>query len=740
MDGKWNSAGQWTMIVAGLLVLVLTMPIAVAADNQSESDPASEVLARRGSITLRDMKLPDALFTISETWQVNLLFGQEVTGDVNGAFRNVTLREVLDSLLLANGYGYRPKGQSLIIMKLEELGDTNAMLRTDVLPLRRQQSADIVEAARMFLSPQGKLQTIPSMSSVMVRDYPENIERVRQFVGSVGEFDQQQSGGRLDPAVERPPGELPGLPIPIAENRTSVVYFSPRHTQAESLRESFETFLGGDAQVVVVAEENRIAVVAPPDGIQLARQIFHELDQPRSQVRITALIYDVNVEELERLGVNWTHNAKASLNSAGAPRHSFGGKFGPMVDPASGAFGVGGAVADAAADSASSAATLGAAQVMTLNKYFDLDAIISALDQTDGARLLADPTVTVLDREQATIRIVTEVPIQQLTQTPQGGDIGTTSFRDAGVTLEVSPQVGDDGTITMQVSPTFSVLSGFSEGQPIINTRETTTKVRIADRQTIVIGGLRQRSEVETIAGIPKLMSWKRVGKLFRSHSTTVRESELMVFLRPQIVTVDEVGTERHLAGLCTAHQALARLNWPNELPVIPSCNDPNCPYHNPRPRFSRARVRPAAATGHSIHSGQHSATSPFGPPQPIAPDGDDGPGGNSNGSPPTPIPDPFFVPQPLDPVPQDAPAGDADQSALKAGAPRTDGSVRSADRSVNHAAVRLGTPRFDAQPISHVKVTVPPPETAVAANKKSSGSLWPKWMRGLRIPFTSKK
>ena len=244
---------------------------------------------------------------------------------------------------------------------------------------------------------------------------------------------------------------------------------------------------------------------------------------------------------------NWTHNAKAGFNSIGDPQHTFGGKFGPLIDPAQNAFTIGEALQDAA-EAVSS--TTGAAGVTTLNRYFDLNAIVSALDQTDGARLLADPSVTVIDREEASIRIVTEIPIQQLTQTSEGGNIGTTSFRDAGVTLTVTPIIGDDGTITMQVAPTFSVLSGFTDGQPIIDSRRATTTVRVADGQTIVIGGLRQRSEIENITGIPKLMSRKWIGKLFRSHSTTVRESELIVFLRPEITHPQNLGTDRQADGL----------------------------------------------------------------------------------------------------------------------------------------------------------------------------------------------
>lgn len=558
-----------TLLVGGLTCMV-------RADDLPPASRAEQLLSKRGSLTLRNTSLADALFTISETWEVNLLFSEDISGNVSGVFRDVTLRELLGSVLIANGYGYRPKGQSLIVMSVEALGDTNAMLQSASVEIPNGQSADVMDAARLFLSPQGKVQAMASLNKLLVIDYPENIQQVQDFVRSLGR-------GATQPLMPANNGTVPILdptPLQNAFSETSIAYFSPRHTTATSLQEAFTSFLGPQAKVVVIPDENRIAIVDSQKGLDLARQIFAELDQPRSQVRITALIYDVNVGELEKLGVNWTHNARI-----GGANQLFDGKFGASPDPTAGAFSL---ATSAAVDAVASSTTLGAARLTTLNRYLDLSAVISALDQVDGARLLANPSVTVIDREEASIRIVTEIPIQQLTQTSEGGSIGTTSFREAGVTLTVTPQIGSDGTITMNVMPTFSVLSGFSEGQPIIDSREASTTVRIVDGQTLVIGGLRQRSEVETVSGVPKLMRWKYFGKLFREHDTTVRESELIVFLRPEITSLDTIGSEREQAGLCVAHQALAKLNWPSELPVIPSCNDPNCPYHCPRPRLTK--------------------------------------------------------------------------------------------------------------------------------------------------------
>jgi hypothetical protein len=90
----------------------------------------------------------------------------------------------------------------------------------------------------------------------------------------------------------------------------------------------------------------------------------------------------------------------------------------------------------------------------------------------------------------------------------------------------------------MEVMPEFSRLTGFTPGdnQPIIDVRSTSTVLSVTNRQVVVIGGLRQRSDIGDFKGIPYLKDVKLVGRLFRSRDTDVRESELVVFIMPEII------------------------------------------------------------------------------------------------------------------------------------------------------------------------------------------------------------
>ena len=181
--------------------------------------------------------------------------------------------------------------------------------------------------------------------------------------------------------------------------------FSPQYIKASSLYETVQSLISKDGQVAVVEDENQLVVMDNALRLELIRQTLRKLDSPRRQVRITALIYDVSLEDIERLGINWASSMKGATNAADAPSPLF------SVDSVQ--------AVPLAAD-----AVHGAMTFMTTSDLFDLTAAVNALQTANDARLLADPNVVVLDREAANIRIVTEIPYQERTQTSEGGNIG----------------------------------------------------------------------------------------------------------------------------------------------------------------------------------------------------------------------------------------------------------------------------------------------------------------------------
>ena len=150
-----------------------------------------------------------------------------------------------------------------------------------------------------------------------------------------------------------------------------------------------------------------------------------------------------------------------------------------------------------------------------------------------------------LNGQQAEIKIVEEIPYQELTETSAGGSIGTTQFRDVGVELRVIPHLTRDGLIRLHLNPKFSTRTGsvlLNTGnpnvpqQPIIATRETVTTALIQDRDTVVIGGLKKQDVSQQINKIPLLGDLPLLGGLFRFQGEKTVNSELVIFITPHII------------------------------------------------------------------------------------------------------------------------------------------------------------------------------------------------------------
>ncbi len=541
-----------------------------------------ELLGRHGSVTFRQTALSEVVFSLGQIWGVNIVAGSDVDGVVSGVFEDAPLSEVLDAVLGANGYGYKVSGRSLIILTLDKIGADDPKLRQKTLRLPASETDEValLQAAELLLSTRGRMQVMSGNHTVLVVDLEAHVKRVEEFFMDY-ETQGQRSTSDGRPSVANTTVESSMSPRSTISSGPSALYFAPQFTAAADLEPALVAVLGDSASVSVVANENRIMVWGSAEQLRLATEVIRTLDIPRPQVRISALIYDVELRRGEQLGIDWgkTLTVNGSIG---------GGSSTTATDTASGT----GTSGSSGANSATAAVATGVAITLgTLKDTLTLGSVIKALDETRGAHLLADPTITVADRNEASIKIVTKIPFQQLTQTQQGGNIGTTSFQEAGITLTVTPRISNDGTIQMKVHPEFSTLVEYINGQPLIDSREAETDVRIADRHTLVIGGLRRKQSRDAITGIPGLMRLKKVGKLFGAHDSGMSESELLVFLRPEIVSPFEIMGMRGTAAAYQGNCQLDHIPIADSRPLVPYCEDHHCVYHHPRPNVNQGSI-----------------------------------------------------------------------------------------------------------------------------------------------------
>lgn len=257
---------------------------------------------------------------------------------------------------------------------------------------------------------------------------------------------------------------------------------------------------------------NTLVTSQSPQRLDTLRRLLGQLDVPVRQVLIEARVVEANVDYERGLGVRWG----GSLGGGRLNARGLGVESPTFVDlgldrPASGiGFGL---IGDSGL----------------------LDLELSAMEKSGNGEIISQPKVLTADKETARILKGSEVPYQE------SGANGTTSitFREASLSLEVTPQIMPGGEVSMQVKvtkdePDYLNVQGTV---PPIRKNEVNARVRVGDGQTIVIGGVYSTSKSNVQDKVPFFGDVPYVGRLFRRSTIQEKKSELLVFLTPRIMS-----------------------------------------------------------------------------------------------------------------------------------------------------------------------------------------------------------
>ncbi|WP_238738794.1 type IV pilus secretin PilQ [Pseudomonas putida] len=260
---------------------------------------------------------------------------------------------------------------------------------------------------------------------------------------------------------------------------------------------------------------NTLVVYLPADRLAELRQLVAQLDVPVRQVAIEARIVEANVDYEKSLGVSW-----------GGPL------YGEKLRPGKELF------VDLGLERAGSSIGLGLLRGDVL-----LDLELSAMEKSGNGEIISQPKVVTADKETARILKGTEVPYQE---TSQSGATSV-SFREASLSLEVTPQITPDNKVIMTVRVTKDEPDYVNalNNVPPIRKNEVNAKVRVADGETIVIGGVYSTSQNNVVDKVPFFGDLPYVGRLFRRDALQEKKSELLVFLTPRIMSDQAIAVSR---------------------------------------------------------------------------------------------------------------------------------------------------------------------------------------------------
>lgn len=161
-----------------------------------------------------------------------------------------------------------------------------------------------------------------------------------------------------------------------------------------------------------------------------------------------------------------------------------------------------------------------------------LDVEISALASEGHAEVIARPTLITTDKQPATIQSGVEIPYQEASSS----GATSTSFKEAVLSLAVTPRITPDQRIIMDLAVHQDSVGQLYNGVPSIDTTSVTTRVLVEDGTTIVLGGMFRTNRNLEIARTPVLGDVPVLGRLFRRTLTRDDKQELLIFITPRIV------------------------------------------------------------------------------------------------------------------------------------------------------------------------------------------------------------
>ena len=293
---------------------------------------------------------------------------------------------------------------------------------------------------------------------------------------------------------------------------------------------------------------NAMVISASPQDWQTLKQIIDDLDTPRVQIFVQAVIVEVSAERQRQLGVNFQSGVNISGSTLGVGTLNFGQLQNALGDPL-GLTGLGLGLASksmctisGAALSAATTAT-GTTTTTTGNMSVPCDiALMTALETDTHADVLSAPTLLTADNEEAMIVIGENLPFVGSASANSGlpGQIfNSVERQNVGITLDIVPQVSEGDYVKLDMYEEVSnVVNGTANNTlgPTTTIRSASTSVLIQNHRTAVIGGLLASQDTRDNQGVPFISDIPVIGNLFSSKSTDKQKDNLIVFLTPHIV------------------------------------------------------------------------------------------------------------------------------------------------------------------------------------------------------------
>ncbi|MCE9732569.1 type II secretion system protein GspD [Pectobacterium sp. IFB5596] len=428
------------------------------------------------------------------------------------------------NVLLMTGRAGVIKRLMTIVERVDQTGDRNVTS----IPLSYASSTEVVKMVNE-LNKMDEKSALPGMltanvvadertNSVLVRGEPNSRQRV---IDMVKQLDRQQ-------AVQ---GNTKVIYLKYAKAADLVEVLTGVGDSIQTDQQNALPALRKDISIKAHEQTNSLIVNAAPDIMRDLEQVIAQLDIRRPQVLVEAIIAEVQDADGMNLGVQWANK------NAGVTQFTNTGL--PITTMMAGA------------DQFRRDGTLGTAATTALGGFNGIAAgfyqgnwgmLMTALSSNSKNDILATPSIVTLDNMEATFNVGQEVPVLAGSQTTSGDNVfQTVERKTVGIKLKVKPQINEGDSVLLEIEQEVSSVADAASSSSTnlgatFNTRTVNNAVLVSSGETVVVGGLLDKSTNESASKVPLLGDIPVLGHLFRSNSQETKKRNLMLFIRPSII------------------------------------------------------------------------------------------------------------------------------------------------------------------------------------------------------------
>ena len=500
-NGKW----EFNSLQIGNVLTVEVKPVDEKVAGAAKAGTPAGYTGQKLSLNFQSIELRAVLQVIADFTKFNIVTSDTVTGSVTLRLENVPWDQALDIIMQSKGLAMRKKGNVIWVAPKEEIATR------EKLDYESQAVAQ-------------------SMEPLVTKSFQINYAKAVDVAGKL--MEDAASKAAAASAATSAAGSATAKAQGAASGSASVTSAAPSGDRLLSTRGS----------VFAEPRTNQVFATDTEASLERVQQFISKIDIPLRQVLIEARLVVASEDFGKSLGVKlggidagggsliggemkstFGTNLNNSIAASGLTKNTISATDTFLNLPASSSAAAVPSIAFTLFSSASS-------QLIGLE--------LQAIESNSTGKVVSSPRVLTMDQQAAVVSQGTQVPY---TSTSSNGT--TTTFQNANLKLEVTPQITPDGTLILTLDVTKDSLGILTTCGYAINTKHVKTQALVENGGTVVIGGIYELEENNSENKVPFFGDLPIIGNLFKNKAKSISKRELLVFVTPKIVMDRNVTT-----------------------------------------------------------------------------------------------------------------------------------------------------------------------------------------------------